>query len=307
MRSSVPLVKQAALGLLITVILMHGAAPPARAQFAVIDHAAWTQRLAEYVKEANRWLETVRHYEAVIANAERQVTTLGGILTNVDKMVSRDNSIFGTFASFGQSVRAMFTLKRQIEALVVRNIQSLKNIDDRLRDGIFNPQADLADLEDYLKGGIGRASQDRAATFERIANMDTQLQRWYEELEMARARKATISKQREDAVNRLDAEVQKPKEEGCATCIQSIKDEIAWCDEQLIKLDEQISDLLNKIEERCKKWNVEMVERGDTARDVEEMEKDWDKFFSVREDVLYELDNYSGTHRADRRPIEGPR
>src|SRR5437868_4226837 len=123
----VSFIKQVTLGLLITVILMHGAAPPARAQFAVIDNAAWSQRLAEYVKEANRWLETVNHYEQVMNNSIHQLTTLGGILTNFDKVIARDNSVFATFASLGQSVRAMFTLKRQIEALVVRNIQSLKN------------------------------------------------------------------------------------------------------------------------------------------------------------------------------------
>lgn len=300
----VSFIRQFVLGLLISVTLMHGTAPPARAQFAVIDNAAWTQRLAEYVKEANRWVETVEHYEKVINNAVKQVTTLGGILTTVDKMVARDNKIFATFASFGQSVRGIFTLKRQIEALVVRNIQSLKNIDDRLRGGIFNPQADLGDLEDYLKSSIGRASQDRAATLERIANMDTLLQRWYEELQLAQARKATITKQREDAIGRLEAEEAKPVEEGCATCIESIKQEVAWCDEQLIKLDEQISELLNKIEERMKKWNVEMRERGDEARDVQEMEKSWDKFFSIREETLYELDNYSGSNRNSRRPVQ---
>jgi chromosome segregation ATPase len=302
----VPLIKQFTLGLLISVILAGGAAPPARAQFAVYDHVAFTQRLSEYVKEANRWLQTVQHYEAVIRNAENQVMTLGGILTNVDKMVSRDNSIFATFASLGESVRAIFTLKQQIEALVVRNIQSLKNIDERLKGGIFNPQADLADLENYLKNGLGRASQDRVATLERVANMDTLLQRWYEELQMLQARKATIAKQREDAIERLKAEEAKPKEEGCATCIQSIKQEIAWCDDELMKLDEQISAKLTQIEERMKRWNVEMVERGDTARDVQEVENSWDKFFSVREEVLYELDNYSGSHRADRRPIDHP-
>jgi chromosome segregation ATPase len=297
----VPFFKQFTLGLLISAVLMGGAAPPARAQFAVYDHLAWTQRLAEYVKEANRWLQTVQHYEAVIRKAEQQVMTLGGILTTVDKMVARDDSIFASFASLGQSIRGILTLKEQVEALVVRNIQSLKNIDDRLKGGIFNPQADLADLENYLRNSIGRASQDRVATLERVANMDTLLQRWYEELQMLQARKATITKQREDAVERLKAEEAKPKEEGCATCIESIKQEIAWCDDELIKLDEQISAKLTQIEERMKKWNVEMRERGDTARDVQEIEESWDKFFSVREEVLYELDNYSGSHR---RPID---
>lgn len=298
------LFKQLIVGMLLSAILMQGMAPPARAQFAVIDNAAWTQRAAEYIKEANRWLETIRHYEMQINAAIKQVTTLGGILTEVDKMVSRDNSIFATFASFGQSVRGIFTLKRQVEALVVRNIQSIKNIDDRLRAGIFNPQADLGDLEDYLKNSIGRASQDRIATLERIANMDTLLQRWYEELQMLQARKATITKQREDAVGRLQAEEAKAKEDGCATCIESIKQEIAWCDEQLIKLDEQISEKLTQIEERMKRWNVEMRERGDTARDVQEMEKSWDEFFSIREETLYELDNYSGSKRESRRPVQ---
>jgi chromosome segregation ATPase len=298
----VTFLKQIVLGALISAMLMQGAALPARAQFEVVDHTAWTQHMLEYAKEAKRWLETVQHYEAVILTAVKQVTTLGGILTTVDKLVSHNNSVFASFANLGQSIRAFFTLKRQIEALVVRNIQSLKNIDDRLRAGIFNPQADLGDLEDYLKNSIGRASQDRVATLERIANMDTLLQRWYEELQLAQARKATITKQREDAIARLQAEEAKLAEEGCATCIESIKQEIQWCDQQLIELDKQISELMNKIEERMKKWNVEMSERGDSARDVAEMEKSWDKFFSVREETLYELDNYSGSKRGTQQP-----
>lgn len=300
----ISLVRQAVTGLLLSLLLMQSA-PPARAQFAVYDHAQWTQKFNEILEQAERWRKTVAHYSAMVEKASAQVTTLGGILTEVEKQVSRDNSIFATFASFGRSVRGMFTLARQVEALVVRNIQSLKNIDDRLRAGIFNPQADLADLEEYLKNSIGRASQDRAATLERIANMDTLLQRWYEELQMAQARKATITKQREEAVGRLEAEEGKPTGSGCATCIQSIKDEIAWCDEQLIKLDAQISDLLNKIEERMKQWNVEMRVRGDDAKDIQETEKGWDEFFQMREETLYELDNYSGSNRANRRPVEG--
>src|SRR5437868_668009 len=142
-------------------------APTAHAQFVVYDQAAFTQHLQEYIKEAERWVETVNHYTTMVENAVKQVTTLGGILTLIDRTVARDDSIFASFANLGRSIRGVFTLKRQIEALVVRNIRSLKNIDDRLKAGIFNPQADLADLEDYLKSSIGRASQDRAATLER--------------------------------------------------------------------------------------------------------------------------------------------
>lgn len=303
MRRKPGVIRQVVLGLLLGLFLLPQLpGGQVQAQFAVYDGAAWSQRLGEYIKEANRWIETVNHYSTMVEKATQQVTTLGGILTTADKILSHNNNIVATMSNLGQSIRGIFALKRQIESLVHYKIQALKNMDDRLRGGIFNLEADKQDLEDYLQNSIGRASQDRVATLETVANMDTLLSRWQDDLMYARGKKAALVKEKEEAEKKLEEELAKDADHRCGSCITDLKVEIANCEAQIIQLDKQIADLMDKIQERLKTYQVEMVWRGDAAHDVNEMEKAWDGFFSVKEDLTSSIENY--TYGNERRPQE---
>jgi hypothetical protein len=55
-------------------------------------------------------------------------------------------------------------------------IYMLKNIDDRLQAGIFNPEADLNDLEDYL--AHHNPCLDTVAKLDKLARNDSQLESW---------------------------------------------------------------------------------------------------------------------------------
>ena len=86
-----------------------------------------------------------------------------GILGQAEKLVLHNANLTRTMAQIGQTVRDVFALKRAIETMVISRLSMIKSIKTRLMTGIFDPEADLRDFEDYLRNSIGRtcAGQDR--------------------------------------------------------------------------------------------------------------------------------------------------
>ena len=64
-------------------------------------------------------------------------------------------------------------LKRAIETMVISRLNMIKSMKTRLMSGIFDPEADLRDFEDYLRNSIGRQEQDKIATMNRICSNRT--------------------------------------------------------------------------------------------------------------------------------------
>src|SRR5262245_50418407 len=125
------------LGLLVGVLIM----PPsvAQAQWTVFDPAQYTLQIAKKVEEANRWIQ---HR----TNLVQQLTTLKGVLEKTEDLVAKQKNAITTMSNIGRTIRASFQLKDQLEAIVTTRLDMIKRIDDRLRNGIFDPEADLRDL-----------------------------------------------------------------------------------------------------------------------------------------------------------------
>src|SRR5215831_7120448 len=121
-----------ALGLLIGILLMP---PQAQAQWTVYDPAQYTLQVTKKLEEANRWIQ---HY----TNLVQQLTTLKGVLDKAEDLVSKQKNAITTMSNIGRTVRASFQLKDQLEAIVTTRLDMIKRIDDRLRNGIFDPEAD---------------------------------------------------------------------------------------------------------------------------------------------------------------------
>src|SRR5215831_11404443 len=143
------LLHQFTLGLLIGIFIM----PPsvAQAQWTVYDPAQYTLQVSKKVEEANRWLQ---HY----TNLVQQLTTLKGVLEKTDELLSKQKNAITTMSNIGRTVRGAYQLKNQVEAIVTTRLKWLKSIDDRLRNGIFDPDADMRDFDEYLRESIGRTS-----------------------------------------------------------------------------------------------------------------------------------------------------
>lgn len=286
MRTRKPsLSRQLFIGLLLGLLMMPS--PVAHAQWTVHDPPQYVLQVKKRIEEANRWLQS---YE----NAAKQLTTLGGILKTAEDLVVKQRNAIATMSSIGQTVRGMYQLKNQLEAIVVSRMRALKSIESRLRNGIFDPEADFRDFEEYLRTSIGRSSQDSVATVERLIRMDNRLKRMQDDLESAQQRKAWAVQRKIAALEKLKEEERKPESDRCASCISSLNQELAECEQVIGQAESVINQLRSEIEGRFKQYNDEMEERIKFGRQVQTLNDAWtnlNKTKDVIEGQLRKINN----------------
>lgn len=275
--------KQILLGSLIGLLLVPATV---QAQWTVFDPAQYSLQIERQIEEANRWLERVRQYSEEINKLAEQLSTLKGVLGQAEKLVLHNNNLTRTMAQIGQTVRDVFELKRAIETMVISRLRMIKSIKTRLMTGIFDPEADLRDFEEYLRNSIGRQEQDKIATMNRIAMFDATLARLYHDLQTAQARQAGAAQQLKQARDKLDAELAKPQAEQCAHCITDLKVEIASCEKMIADLDTQITNLSTQIEDRVKRYNLTMEERVRIANQVRATDEAWNNLNIVKDSIF---------------------
>lgn len=281
------LVKRILLGILLGTILTPATT---QAQWTVFDPAQYSLQIERQIEDANRWLERVKHYTDEINKMVEQITTMKGVLTQAEKLVLHNANLTRTMAQIGKTVRDVFALKRAIETMVISRLNMIKSIKSRLASGIFDPQADLRDFEDYLRNSIGRTAEDKIATMNRIAMFDATLARLYHDLQTAQARQAGAALEMKQAKDKLEAELAKPDTEQCASCISDLKLEIASCEKMIADLDTQISNLSTQIEDRVKQYNLTMEERVRIANRVKATDEAWDQLSIVKDGIFQAIE-----------------
>ncbi|HEX8098131.1 MAG TPA: hypothetical protein VF507_08850 [Pyrinomonadaceae bacterium] len=269
------------------------------------------ERLAEYVKQGSRWLETVQHYAAVVESNLRRFTTLKGIMGFAEQQLGLNEDTLKALAAIGKTVQGVFTIKAQMESLVTTRLSMLRSIEERARAGIFNPGADLDDLEEYLRTSIGRDAQQVVATRERLAQFDNELERWTHDLETYRARKVFVLKLKYETQALLKEELQRQQsaraveagEDGrpvntnpagsrvsaSSDAITALNKQIFDCETELNRLDALISDLLGKIEARYRKYHIKFDDSHHQAADYEAANRAWDDFLSIKNEAALEM------------------
>lgn len=275
--------KQILLGLLIGIALVPATV---QAQWTVFDPAQYSLQIERQIEEANRWLERVKQYSEEINKLAEQLSTMKGVLGQAEKLVLHNDNLTRTMAQIGQTVRDVFALKRAIETMVISRLNMIKSMKTRLMSGIFDPEADLRDFEDYLRNSIGRQEQDKIATMNRIAMFDATLARLYHDLQTAQARQAGAAQEMKQAKDKLDAALAKPQAEQCAHCISDLKLEIASCEKMIADLDTQITNLSTQIEDRVKRYNLTMEERVRIANQVRATDEAWSNLNLVKDSIF---------------------
>jgi DNA repair exonuclease SbcCD ATPase subunit len=278
--------------------LLATGATPANAQWTVYDPAQYALQTERRIEEASRWIEKVRHHVEKYQMMINQWVTLKDVLTNAEKLVGHNLRWASTIASIGKSIRGIYTLQDQIENLVTLKIRAFRNIYSRLRNGIFDPGADLQDLEEYLRHGLGRSSAARIATLDRLANLDPVLQTAYERLSMACAKRAALENERDclrgehaEAVARGDA----------PSAIEHVEAKINDVEQQIVEVQREIDRWWIEMTERAKKYHAHLEARHAAALSVWADEQAWESFFSIKEAVINEIEDYDRAHR-DTRP-----
>jgi len=296
------------IGLLLGLFLSPSLMPsptPATAQFTVFDPTNYAAKIEEMTRHVNEWMTTIQHYTDMYDKAVKQVTSLGGILTTVDKQLARNKNLVSSVASIGKTVRDVYQLKHQIESMVQTRIRAVKSLEGRLRAGIFNPQQDLADLEDYLRDSIGRASQDTIANRERIANADNEFERLVFDREQAYGRLAEAEAALKQFEKMQDAELAKPEDERYNLGV--LQTQIATTKVQIEEVRKLISDLNAKIEAKMNQYGIRLSIRSDYGNLIHNQTKAWEATVPIRQDILKTIDDeFAQDPGIENDPADGP-
>jgi len=285
MRNKSPLFRLT-LGLLVGILIVP--AQPVRAQF--LGGLVFDAR--NYALQVQRKLEDAMRYVNMFDTAVRQLTTLRGVLGKAEELVTNQFISKRTMSDIGRLVRTSSELKEQVQAITKTRLNMLKSIDDRLRRGIFDPEADLRDLEDYLRSSIGRRSQDSLANLERLRRMDNTLERMYVELAKLQERQAKTHLENIALKAQLDAIELKPESERDAVGVTSLIEKISANEALIAQYDAKIEELLTRIEERKKKYQDLLDERVKFAQQVHTTNEAWTKFNDALDELQRTLDKY---------------
>lgn len=286
-----------------------------QASIAVDAKDSRIQDYLEYIKQAQRWIETVNQYTRTIFEYVRQFTSLKGIMGVVEKQLGLDDDTLKALSDIGQLVRGVFELKRQFLALIRTRLAMLQNLETRARNGIFDPQADLNDLEEYLRSSIGRSAQEVVATRERLAQFDNELERWTWDLGRLRAKKTVLEKKLSELKARMERETNlqtRPRVVGAtetgqsttvfgdqrvsssASAISTMTLEIQQIESDLLEIDKQIRELVDKIAERYKRYHLRFNEAKVTGEDWQKSQDAWQEFMEVKENEIENLIDFYG-------------
>lgn len=171
--------------------------------------ATTASRLAqavEYIQTAQRWIATVDQYTTILAGNIRRFTSLKGVLSTLEKQLGLSDDTLKALADVGEIIRGAFTIKNQFLSLITTRLAMIESLEARARNGIFNPSADLADLEEYLQYSIGREAAMRVATLSRLKETDALLERLNYELEKVRAERTAKQKELDMILQQLGME-----------------------------------------------------------------------------------------------------
>src|SRR5262245_33271893 len=142
------LLRHFAVGLIISLLVFPPL--PAQAQWTVFDPSQYALRVKKRVEEASRWVQTIDQNTRVSIRLEHQLTTLQGVLKTVDKHMFKNQQAALLANDIAKILNDSNKLRRRLDGMVRYQVRTLKSIDDRLEQGIFDPDADMRDLQNYL-------------------------------------------------------------------------------------------------------------------------------------------------------------
>ena len=270
-----------AVGMLIGLVIIP--AQPAQAQWTVFDPTEYVLQVQKKLEEATRWVETVQHYSTMVDKTIQQLSTMQGVLRTVDEHLAQNVRLVRLISSVGQIVRGSFQLERQLETMIRYRIYMLKNIDDRLRAGIFNPEADLNDLENYLKYTMGRSAQDTVAKLDKLASNDSQLESWCVRRAQVQEKLAIAREIRDKAQMQLETEKNKPDPDQAN--MAHLNDVILKQWSVIVDLENEHAELQDKITERAAKYGLRLQDMENFAFSIITVNDGWSSLQQTKEQI----------------------
>ena len=290
-------ISQFIFSLILSSLLIGLDARPVQAQWTVFDPSQYALQVAKKIEEAARWVETINHYIQTYENAVRQyekmvesVTNLRGILDKVDEQVMRHKQLITTYATLGRLIRGTFELKKRIEATITSQIHSVVNIARRLKNGIFDMEANKRDLDDFLRHSIGRSADAHLANLERLAKLDSELERMLFDRENMLLDLAKLYEERERIADATRAISARPdaNQEG----VQSLIDQMLAVNLRITTVEGQLRELEAKIQAKFVVYGLKIEQMTEFGKEIRRTTEMMTGITQASDAFLRELERY---------------
>ncbi len=289
--------KQILMSLLLTSMFLSFEVKPAQAQWTVFDPSQYALQLSKKIEEAARWIETINHYISMYENAVKQyqkmvesVTNLRGILDKVDEQITRHKQLITTYAQLGKLIRGTYELKRRIENTITSQIQSVVNISRRLRNGIFDMDQNKRDLDDFLRHSIGRRADAELRNLERLAKLDSELERMLYDREMILLDLAKLFEEREKIAEKIKAiDTSNPANQDG---VQSLTDQMLAINLRITTVEGQLRELEAKIQEKFVKYGLKIEQMTEFGKEIRQTNEMMTGITRASDEFMIELEKY---------------
>ena len=289
--------KQILMSILLFSILVGFEVKPAQAQWTVFDPSQYVLQLSKKIEEATRWMETVNQYITMYENAVKQyqkmvesVTNLRGILDKVDEQITRHKQLITTYAQLGKLIRGTYELKRRIENTITSQIQSIVNISRRLRNGIFDMDQNKRDLDDFLRHSIGRRADAELKNLERLAKLDSELERMLYDREMVLLDLAKLYEEREKIAEKIRAiDTGDPANQDG---VQSLIDQMLAINLRITTVEGQLRELEAKIQGKFIKYGLKIEQMTEFGKEIRQTNEMMTGITRASDEFMSELEKY---------------
>ena len=264
---------------------------PAQAQWAVFDASQYTIQVKKRLEEAARWVQTVDQHTRVYITLIQQLTTLQGVLKTVDKHLFKNQHAALLANDIAIILNDSAKLRRRLDGMVRYQIKALKSIDDRLEQGLFDPDADMRDLQNYLLYTMGRDARQTVDQMKRLAKADAQLAAWMDELTKLRIEYATLKKDIEAKRKKLpsgEAPTQVTTDD--AVNIQHLNEVILQLEQRAEDLKKRIDALTEKTTQRVKDYGLRLEDMENFAHQIDATDQMWKELQKTKVEMQQTLD-----------------
>lgn len=272
------------LGLFIGALI--APAQPAQAQWTVYDPAAYAQRVKAELRRVREWVDEIQRYQTMYTTAVQQLTTLRGVLQIADKQLARDRETARLTSDIADIIRGSNKLQNQVRSMVKYQVAALQQIDDRLRNGIFDPDKDLADLEEYLVYSMGRNSKQTIQLAIRAAQTDAQLNKWKTERQDVAEKLADA----QDKLARLEERRDLARQGADPLMIDHLNDLIQQTEARIDALQKSLSELDEKIQQRMNLLGVRLSEMENFGYQIESTKLMWGELNKTKDEMAKAFD-----------------
>jgi hypothetical protein len=226
-------------------------------------------------------------------NAVEQLTTLGGILKRVDEELAKDKELARLTNDISDIIRGSVKLKNQIENQTRYQIAALQRIDNRVRNGIFDPEQDLQDFEDYLMHSMGRNSKQTIRLAVNTANADAILSVWMDQRRELSKKRAEAYKELDELIKKLDELKKRAKRDNKPldpSSTQPLNETVYQTQTLIGKLEKDIAELEEKIQQRLNAHGLRLSDMENFAYQVESAKVAWLELQKTKQEISKAFD-----------------